>query len=317
MTLNVFGPVPSRRLGRSIGINNIPPKVCTYACLYCQIGKTTRRHVERQTFFDPQQLVDATKIKIAQLDHPHQEVDYLTIVSEGEPTLDKNLAALVSGLKSLGFPVALITNASMLWNASVRDDLSDVDFISIKVDAVSESGWRKINRPVRSLSLEKIKDGIRQFCRNYPGRFVTETMLLHTANDDDNELKAISNFLADVQPKIAYIAVPTRPPVVPSVKAADSVSLTRAFDIFSSAGLHAEFLIGYEGNAFAATGNAKNDLLSITAVHPMREDAVDILLQKDFASWQVVDELIADHLLKKIEYNDKIFYLRQLQTERL
>lgn len=317
MTLNVFGPVPSRRLGRSIGINNIPPKICSYACIYCQVGKTTHRHIKRQTFYDPQQLVDETKIKLDQLDNPQQDVDYVTIVSEGEPTLDENLGTLISGLKSLYFPVALITNGSLLWDEAVREDLADLDFLSIKVDAFSDAVWKKINRPVRQLSLDKIKDGVRRICHDFDGRLVTETMLLKDINDGKDELEAIAGFLKELDPKIAYIAAPTRPPAVPSVKAADSVVLMRAFDIFSSAGLHAEFLIGYEGNAFASTGNAKNDVLSITAVHPMRQDAVEILLRKDHASWQVVNDLIADHQLRKIEYNKNIFYTRRLQTERL
>jgi wyosine [tRNA(Phe)-imidazoG37] synthetase (radical SAM superfamily) len=316
MTLNVFGPVPSRRLGRSIGINNIPPKVCSYACLYCQVGHTTRRQTTRQTFYAPQQLVDDTKIKISQIENPEAEIDYLTIVSEGEPTLDENLAELVAGLKSLGFPVAVITNASLLWDESVRYALSTADFVSLKVDTVSDSTWKKLNRPVRDLSLEKIKSGIRQFCHEYHGKFVTETMLLKNVNDSEKNVRSIAEFLAGIQPHTAYLAVPTRPPVVSTVQAASSAFLTLAYYIFYSAGLHAEFLIGYEGNAFASTGVAKNDVLSITAVHPMRWDAVDVLLKKDNATWHVVDELIAQHQLKKVEYNDTVFYTRQLDCEQ-
>ncbi len=317
MTLNVFGPVPSRRLGRSIGINNMTPKHCSYACLYCQVGKTTHRQIQRQKFFDPQKLVDDTKRKIDHLKNPHDEVDYLTIVSQGEPTLDDHLAELVSGLKSLGWPVAVITNASLLWNESVRHDVANADFVSIKVDAVSQSVWKTINRPVRDLSLEKIKYGIRQFRHEYKGTLVTETMLIEKINDDENELKAIADFLTDIQPQTAYLAVPTRPPAVATIHAAGSGALTLAYYLFHSAGLHSEFLIGYEGTAFASTGVAENDLLSITAVHPMRRDAVELLLKKDNATWQVVDDLIADHQLEKIEYDDAVFYARRVIYERL
>jgi len=315
MMLNVFGPVPSRRLGRSIGINNIPPKICSYACLYCQVGKTTRKQIDRGAFYDPQKLVDQTKIKIAHLNDPGKGIDYLTIVSQGEPTLDANLAELVSGLKPLGFPIAVITNASLLWDESVRFDLADVDLISIKVDAFSDVVWRKMNRPIHALSLDTIKDGIRRFCRDYRGHLITETMLLKNVNDDENELKSVTEFLREIQPQTAYLAVPTRPPANPTVHAAGSASLTLAFHIFSSADINAEFLIGYEGNAFASTGIAKNDVLSITAVHPMRQDAVEFLLQKNNATWQVVDDLIAEHQLRKIEYNDNVYYTRQLKSE--
>ena len=313
MGLNVFGPVPSRRLGKSIGINNIPPKTCSYACIYCQVGKTTHWLKERHNFFEPDLLIDETRQKIAQLNNPQQEVDYLTIVSDGEPTLDAQLGPLIRGLQSLRFPVAVITNSSLLSDESVRADLNLADYVSVKFDAASDHVWKKINRPMRGQSLDAILNGLQQFARFYHGRFVTETMLLKDINDHKNEIDDIATTLTTIKPKIAYIAVPTRPPAVKTVKPATEETVTRAYHVFSSKGLVAELLVGYEGNAFAASGDARNDILSITAVHPMRWDALENLLKKNRASWHVVNELVQEDRLTKIQYGDFTYYARQLK----
>ena len=119
----VFGPVPSRRLGRSLGINNIPPKTCTYACVYCQLGRTPRLQIERQTFYSTEDLCDAVTCKLRAARERHEPVDYLTFVPDGEPTLDENLGATIAALKPLGIPIAVITNTSLIWDPAVREAL--------------------------------------------------------------------------------------------------------------------------------------------------------------------------------------------------
>lgn len=316
MVSYVFGPVPSRRLGRSIGINNIPAKTCSYACLYCQVGKTTHWLKDRRTFYQPDCLVEQTRRKIAQLKNPQEKVDYLTIVADGEPTLDLHMRSLIGGLKSLGFPVAVISNATLLRDKAVRFDLCDADFISIKVDAVTNNIWKRINRPIRGLTIDEIKEGIRQFADQYRGLLVTETMVLKNVNDMDDETTRIAEFLASIQPHIAYIAVPTRPPAKPTVRGADADTLVRLYHRFSAKNLKTELLIGYEGNTFTTTGSAEQDLLCITAVHPMREDAVAVLLQQTREPWSVVTRLLRQKKLKKIFFNDYIYYARRPEKKQ-
>ncbi|MEJ2097833.1 MAG: radical SAM protein, partial [Deltaproteobacteria bacterium] len=115
-----FGPVPSRRLGRSLGINNIPPKVCSYSCVYCQVGKTRRMKVDRSPFYDPQEIYRDVKKKIAKAQKKGESVDYLTFVPDGEPTLDVNLGNEIELLKSLGPKIGVITNGSLAWRKDVR-----------------------------------------------------------------------------------------------------------------------------------------------------------------------------------------------------
>ena len=146
-----FGPVPSRRLGRSLGINNIPPKVCTYSCVYCQVGKTSRMQVDRMPFYDPEKIYMAVRTQVAKARQKGESVDYLTFVPDGEPTLDVNLGNEIELLKSLGLKIAVITNGALAWRKDVKADLAKADWVSYKIDSTSEKIWRRINRPQRTL----------------------------------------------------------------------------------------------------------------------------------------------------------------------
>ncbi|MBN1245870.1 radical SAM protein [Candidatus Bathyarchaeota archaeon] len=310
----VFGPVPSRRLGRSLGINNIPPKTCSYSCVYCQVGKTTHITVDRQAFYKPEELSKAVRRKVDEATVRHERIDYLTFVPDGEPTLDLNLSEEISSLKQTGLPIAVITNASLLWQDDVKEDLQKADFISLKVDAVSEDLWRKINRPPKNLRLNAVLDGIRKFTETFRGTVVSETMLMGEMDYGD-ELEKIAVFLSELKKlNKAYIAVPTRPPTENWVKRANEDLMNAAFQAFSKklGASRVECLMGYEGNAFASTGNVEEDLLSITAVHPMREEAVKKLLETADVDWQVVEMLVGENKLVELEYEGNTYYMRKL-----
>jgi len=307
----VFGPVPSRRLGQSLGINNIPPKICTYSCLYCQVGRTTTLQTGRRTFRKPTELLDEVSRKSAAVTRSGLAIDFLTFVSDGEPTLDANLGKEIELLQSLGIRIAVITNASLLWQAAVREELARADWVSVKVDAVDEETWRRLNRPHGSLHLDEILAGIAKFARSFRGELVTETMLVRGINDHPRVVGGVADFLARIRPARSYLAIPTRPPAESEVAPADAVNLNRAYQVLREKLADVEYLVGYEGDAFASTGDVKDDLLSITAVHPMREDAVAGLLSRAKSDWAVVRTLIDQGRLEEVEYRGKRFYLRK------
>ncbi len=309
----IFGPVPSRRLGRSLGINNIPPKTCTYSCIYCQLGTTIKMQVERQAFYEPEDILRIVQDKIKETKKSEKTIDYLTFVPDGEPTLDVNLGQEIDMLKPLDIPIAVITNSSLIWQEKVRDDLRGADWVSLKVDAVEETVWRRVDRPYRELELRSILDGAVDFAHSFQGKFTTETMLVGNVNDSEKDISRIANFLARLQPAIAYLAIPTRPPAEEWAQPPGEDIITRAYQILKEKVEHVEYLIGYEGDAFAFTGNIEEDLLSITAVHPMREDAVEALLKRSGADWEVVDQLVAHHQLVEAEYGGRKFYLRNFR----
>ncbi|MGD8309020.1 MAG: radical SAM protein, partial [Chromatiales bacterium] len=183
-----FGPVPSRRLGRSLGINNVPTKTCDYTCVYCQVGPTTLKIVEPRPFFSPEEIREAVRARVEGVRAAGGGIDYLTFVPDGEPTLDARLGESIEALRPLGIPVAIITNATLLSRGAVREAVAKADLVSLKVDTVDEDAWRRINLPHHDLDLGVILDGIRRLASAYRGRLITDTMLIAGINDSERLL---------------------------------------------------------------------------------------------------------------------------------
>ncbi|RLC79936.1 MAG: radical SAM protein [Chloroflexi bacterium] len=307
-----FGPVPSRRLGRSLGINNIPPKICTYSCVYCQLGRTIKMQVERRAFYEPEKILQGVRDKVEKAREVGESIDYLTFVPDGEPTLDVNLGREIELLKPLGIKIAVITNSSLIWREDVRAALAKADWVSLKVDSTRSEIWRKVDRPHGALRLASILDGALEFAAKFEGELVTETMLVRGVNDGEEHLGEVADFVAQLRPQVAYLSIPTRPPAEGWVRPPDEGVINRAYQTLRGRLERVEYLIGYEGNAFAFTGDVENDLLSITSVHPMREDGVSEFLTRAGADWTIVRELIAQERLVETEYAGREFYVRKI-----
>lgn len=311
-----FGPVPSRRLGQSLGINNIPPKICSYACIYCQLGRTLTMQTKRVDFYDPQRIFEEVQKKVEEVTTAGESVDYLSFVPDGEPTLDLNLGRTIDLIRPLGIKIAVITNSSLIWREDVRDELARADWVSLKVDSVRGDVWRRIDRPHGKLSLTQILDGVFAFSESFAGRLVTETMLVEGVNESTELLEELASFLARLRPDTAYLAIPTRPPAETDVRAPDETGITRAWSILSGALDNVEYLTGYEGNTFFSGGRVDDDLLAITSVHPMRADAVDALLARRGADRSVVQRLVDAGELVEVEYGGQSFLMRKLTRTR-
>lgn len=307
-----FGPVPSRRFGRSLGINNIPPKVCTYSCVYCQLGRSLEVRDQRRAFYGTDAVVSEVCRRVAEAHRASEAVEALTFVPDGEPTLDVGLERSIHILRDLDIPVVVITNGSLLFRPDVRAALSEADRVSLKIDAVREGTWRKVNRPHRRLALSAMLDGMREFARGFEGEITTETMLVSRVNDGEDELRDTAAFVAELHPTTAYLSVPTRPPAEPWAVPPPGAVLARAYEVFRAFHSRVELLLGYEGDAFASTGDPVEDLLSITAVHPMREGAVHRLLARAGVSRSVVDGLVEAGLLVEVRYGAHRYYVRAL-----
>jgi wyosine [tRNA(Phe)-imidazoG37] synthetase (radical SAM superfamily) len=308
-----FGPVPSRRLGQSLGINNIPPKICSYACIYCQIGKTKNMRIEREDFYTTGKIVSEVRKTVNVLKSKGEKIDYLTFVPDGEPTLDINLGEEIERLRDLNIKIAVISNASLIWREDVQENLKKADWVSLKVDAISTSVWKKINRPHKKLKHEDILKGIQTFSREYKGDFVTETMLVKDFNDTEEETEKISDFLKKLKVKICYMGVPTRPPAEKKVKIPDEEKITKIYHLFKSKKIPVELITGSGGITFGFTGDVEKDILNITSVHPMRKDQVENLLRKADATWDIVKNLVEKDKIKEIEYEENKYYLRKLK----
>lgn len=310
-----FGPIPSRRLGKSLGINNIvSPKTCSYGCIYCQVGKTLKKSVVRRSFFEPELIYNKAVQHLESLDR-NDYPDYLTFVSNGEPVLDINIGKSIVLLKKLGIPVAVITNASLLYDKSAREDLYMADWISLKMDASENRTWQKINRPSTKLKYRKHIDSILLFADEYKGKLHTETMIVDGLNDTIKNFSELAKIIKIINPLKAYLSVPTRPPAEPNVKAPGIEKLNLAWQFYTRMNINTEFLTAFEGTETGFTGNIYEDILNITSVHPLREDSLLQLLEKDDASFSVVESLICQKLIKSVFYEGQRFYLREYHLE--
>lgn len=308
--MRVFGPVPSRRLGQSLGINNVKAKTCSYACVYCQLGRTKQLQTKRDNFYDLDELLRELNESLESLKIKKEKLDYITFVADGEPTLDINLGRAIKEINKNGIKTAVISNSSLITDENVRNELKSADWVSLKVDAVSEKIWKKIDRPHGSLNLAKILEGIEIFSREYDGEFATETMLVKGINDNQEELKKIADFIKRLDKPHSYISIPTRPPAEDYVQKAEPEQINMAYQIFKSRNINTEYLIGYEGNKFSSTGDLEKDLLNITAVHPLKEEAVVELVKKTGSKWEDIEKLISDSKLIKTEYDGERYYMR-------
>jgi wyosine [tRNA(Phe)-imidazoG37] synthetase (radical SAM superfamily) len=267
--------------------------------------------IKRSEFYPIEEIVQSVELKLKELQTQNEPLDYLTFVADGEPTLDINLGDAIDRLKPFGSKIAVITNASLIGSPDVRRDLAKADWVSLKIDALSDDVWRKIDRPHGHLNHAEILNGIIRFSEEFCGQLATETMMVKGINDTEEELKKIADFIGRIQPSKAYISIPIRPPAELNIVKPDAESLNIGIQQFLSKGVNAEYLIGYEGDKFSTSGDFDNDFLNITSVHPMRKTAVDDLLKKCDANWDSVENLIEKQKIKRLNYQNETFFVRK------
>jgi len=276
------------------------------------VGATRHYDTERHPYADPSSLAAAVAEKVAAVRAKGGVVDVVSFVPDGEPTLDARLGEEIAGVKRLGLPVAVITNGALMDREDVRRDLLRADIVSVKVDAVDGTVWRALDAPDSALSLEPMLDGIVAFARAFEGRLLTETMLVGGLNDADASLAATARFIAGLRPAKAYVLVPTRPPACLDIALPSPERLAAAWQIYTAAigRERVEMLTGHEGDAFSSTGDARTDILAITAVHPLRVENVRSILASAGASWDIVETLKREGLVSEVSFGDDRFIVR-------
>ena len=206
----LYGPVPSRRLGRSLGIDLVPHKICTYDCIYCQIGETTRRTLLRKEYVPIQEVIEEVKAFLSTQDSP---IDYFSLSGSGEPTLHSQIRWIIEKIKEISsIPVAVITNGSLLYDEEVRKDLLRADVVLPSLDAVSLEAFRRINRPHPQVSVEKVIEGLVAFRKIYKGQIWLEILFCKGVNNDKNELLEMKKIVNRIQPDRIHLNTVIRPP---------------------------------------------------------------------------------------------------------
>ncbi len=298
----VYGPVPSRRLGRSLGVSPIPPKTCSYSCVYCQLGRTTQLRAGRKSFF-PKEDILAEIVESA----PKDGTDYVTFVGDGEPTLNKDLGWLIQRTKEeLHLPVAVITNGSLLFKEDVREDLSQADVVIPTLDAGNERLFRIVNRSHRSISFKNMLQGLIDFRREYSGQIWIEVMLIKDLNDTTMELQGIKQAIDMINPDRVYVLIPIRPPAEPWVKPSDPETILKAQEIMGSA----IPVTGLETGQFGLGefSDARQAILEIGSRHPLRREQV-AEIEREFSMSGVVRQMVENKELVNVEYNGEEYLL--------
>jgi len=305
----VFGPVPSRRFGKSLGINNIPyPKKCSYCCVYCQIGRTFDFRIERQEFYKPEEIERQVEGVIKNL--KDKKIDYISFVPDGEPTLDINLGKSIDKLKKFGIKIAVITNSSLIWKKDVQEDLKRADCVSLKVDAISQVIWEKINRPCKNLNLNEILVGIKIFSNEFKGELLTETLFVKNINDKEEEIEKIGDFLKEIKPVIAYIGYPTRPPAEKYVEIPEKEKIDFAYIVFKNKKINVK-IIEKKEEKFGYTGDLVKDILSIVSVHPMSRKEIEEFISENKEDLKIINNLIEKNEIEEVEYKGEKYYRRK------
>jgi wyosine [tRNA(Phe)-imidazoG37] synthetase (radical SAM superfamily) len=302
----IYGPVPSRRLGRSLGVDPIPSKTCNYQCIYCQLGKTTNFTNTRSNFIPKYDIQQEIKVAIRQNEG---NFDYVTFVGSGEPTLYKDLKDLIETVKRESKkPICVITNGSLLYNDDVKQALNLVNVVLPSLDAWDQKSFRKIHRPHPPLSYNKILNGLIKFRNEFNGKFWIETMLMRNINDSEEQLKKIKEKIDLINPDRVDINVPIRPPSEDWVKIPDKSVFSTLNSVFGN-----YYPINFPeiGNFTTYSPDFEKELLNIIERHPLRESQIFKIFSKNYKKTLLLKklgELEKQKRIQKKKYGNEIFW---------
>ncbi|MFW9903020.1 MAG: radical SAM protein [Candidatus Thorarchaeota archaeon] len=307
MAKYVYGPVPSRRLGQSLGVSPIPEKTCNYNCIYCQLGKTSNFTNHRRRFFNPKEIVREISETIKQ----ERKIDYITFVGEGEPTLSKDLGLLIDSIKELtNLPIAVITNGSLFSSKILRQEIRNADLLIPTFDAGNSKLFRYINRPRKEIKFDDLVTGLKKLRQEFNQEIWIEVMLLKGINDFKETLKEIKEFLDEFQPDKIQINTPSRPPAEEWVEIPDNKSLNLGKFILQSTNILPLNEVGTVDSRLFKT--PLEAIFFITKRHPLQYDqALDILHQFNIKNpKKYLNEIITRQVIKILKYRGKMFIYR-------
>jgi len=227
MSVFVFGPVPSRRLGRSLGIDPVPLKTCNWNCVYCQLGRSVPVTNERKDYWPPGQIV--AEVRRVLQTRSEREIDWVTFLASGEPTLHASLGRMIRDVKAITqIPVAVITNGALLYRPDVQEDLMAADAVLPSLDAGTAALYRAINRPHPECTFDRLVNGLLEFRRAYQGKMWVEVMVVKGLNDTEEALRDLAGLFHKLQPDQVHLTTPVRPPAEPWVEPPDEQGMQRA-----------------------------------------------------------------------------------------
>ncbi|MCK5863044.1 MAG: radical SAM protein [Candidatus Hydrogenedentes bacterium] len=298
----VFGPVPSRRLGRSLGVDLVPFKMCTYDCIYCQLGCTTDKSLERQPFVPADKVLEEIKEKIA------LKPDYITLSGSGEPTLYTGIGDIIEGIRAFtDIPIALITNGSLLWKKEVRQAIANAHLIIPSLDAGNTLMFNAVNRNHPDISFEQMLDGLIALRDDFTGTIWLEVFILSGYTADIAEVKQMAACAKRIRPDRIQLNTVTRPPAEEFAMTVNQAQLEEMCQYFEpEAEVIADFREVHNQTDFTTTRDAVEEMLQrrpcsiddiTTGLHIHRHEALKHL-----------QELLADKRIEMVRTVNRIFY---------
>ncbi|MCF8034067.1 MAG: radical SAM protein [Desulfarculaceae bacterium] len=300
----VFGPVPSRRLGLSLGVDLVYPKTCPLDCIYCELGRTTVHTTQRGVFRDVDQVLAQVERRLGELAEPP---DFLTLAGSGEPTLHLELGRAIAGLRKLGVGrVAVLTNGVLLSDPRVRDDLAEAQVVIPSLDAATQEVFEAINRPAPGLIIDDVIEGLRAFAAGFQGRLWLEILLAAGVNDSPEHLEALGEAARGIGPELVQLNTVIRPPAVAGVKA---LGATRLEAIAAGLGLPCEVSAPPTARAGLDRGQAGDQVVEMTRRRPctLSDVAAAVGLDSEGAQ-RLLHELSRQGKLEIEEHSGETYY---------
>jgi wyosine [tRNA(Phe)-imidazoG37] synthetase (radical SAM superfamily) len=300
----VYGPVPSRRLGFSLGVDIVPYKTCTINCIYCQIGKTTHKTLNRGPYAQKADILEEVKEVLTR----KQQIDYITFSGSGEPTLNSDIGALIREVKALtSLPVAVLTNGTLLFMDDVQKDLLNADVVIPSLDAVSSRVFRSVNRPHHSLNIETIIDGLKKFRKRYKGRIWLEIMLIKDYNDSAEELLRIKNAVSGIQPDRVHLNTVIRPPSELFAKPLSREEMAAVKKILDE---DCEIVAEFHGQSTGEAQNVEDAIVEMAKRRPLTiVDIANVLGISETNAGQMIRGLREKSRIEEKQYHGETYYL--------
>lgn len=306
MVKHVFGPVASRRLGISLGIDIIPYKTCTLDCIYCECGKTTDLTIQRKHYTDPQIVLAEIKEIIATQKH----IEYITFSGSGEPTLNKDTGKIIHGIKAMtSIPIAVLTNGTLFYLKEVRDEIIAADVVLPSLDAVTLGVFSRINRPHPQLDIDSIIQGLVDFRREFKGEVWLEVFIAKDINDNDEELAKLYRTAKKIQPHRVQLNSLDRPPTVEGIQPADMETLERIQEQWDDLTVEIIKRIRQREEIASFSFNLENNILNTIKRRPLTIDDLETLTRKNrLEIFKYIDVLEKEKKVFPKIVGDKIFY---------
>jgi len=298
----IFGPVPSRRLGRSLGVDLVPFKTCTYDCIYCQLGRTTNKTMQRKEWVPIDIVINQLKAKLS------SKPDYITLSGSGEPTLFSRLEELISKTKGIAdIPVAVLTNGSLLWLPEVRNALKAADMVVPSLDAGSSQIFQYVNRPHPDITFSKMLQGLVEFRKDYGGQYWLEVFLLAGVTTPEMEINRLKTCINAIQPDKVQVNTVTRPPAEGFAEPVPKKQLeTIAKKLYEKAEVIANYSEVHKQQDFSAR---REDVLTLLQRRPcsIEDIAAGLGLHRNEVV-KYVEELSSKRKIESKPQNQQLYY---------